>query len=464
MFMAIVIAINHFVYSKYALASEYHVRMAIQNTIQDINDDSEENAMLSLVLGRAITEEEFNYPQFASDYLLNNMPADFNKSYIAFRNKSAENRENNIYITALSVLLKSFKNNNDKMAATKYFSPRDGSFIYVFSKNMDLTNNTSIFRAHREGHHFLIDAVSEPGSNIINEKTYYSKVYQDTLTGLKTFSAAQEVIENNTTAKKNHFIGYIFSDYTSRTLNSLFAENGLPAPVSLKIADSSDKDNVIQINKGCHFFNYSSSYIPFIGNLHIDISIPCTLIIKENLWRFLAINIVTLLLLSLYALIATQFNSLKKRITFDGLTGAINRDIGIDLIQKEKKEGTMVIAIDVNAFKKINDTWGHAAGDRALSYVAKTIMTHIRSTDYLVRNGGDEFLLIMKETTADDAEIVMRRINNYISILRFNGATINLSLSYGIAALTANVIASIHDADLAMYTFKQHYYNTQAEA
>lgn len=464
MFVAIIISVNYFVYSKYSLSSEYDVRMTIQKTIQDINDDSEGNAMLSLVLGRAITEEKYNYPQFVSDYLLKGTPVSFSKSFIAFRDRDAENQENNIYITALSILLSSAKELKYNSVATKYFTPKDGSFIYIFSKNINIANNKGIFRNARKHQHFMIDSVSSPESNIMNEKTYYSKVYIDTLTNLKTFSAAQEVIENNTTAKKNNFIGYIFSDYTSAGLTTIFRDNGLPQEVNLNISDRSDSATTIQIHQPARWFSYHSAGIPFIGNLHIDINIPGMLIIKDNAWRFLAINLMAMLFLSLYAVIATQFHSLKKRITFDGLTGAINRDIGIDLIQKEGKENNLVIAMDVNSFKKINDTWGHAAGDRALSYVAKTIMTHIRATDYLVRNGGDEFLLIMKNISVNNADLTMRRINNYISIFRFNSEVIDLSLSYGISPLTEDVIASIHDADQAMYTYKKKHYQAREYA
>ena len=464
MFVVILISINHFVYSKYSQASEYHVRMTIQKTIQDINDDSVENAMLSLVLGRAITEEKYDYAQFSSDYLLNTTPLPPNNSLVAFRDPNAKNRENEIYITALSILLNSAAGLKKKVIATKYFTPKDGSFIYIFSNNIDITNHQIIFRHQYDNDGDMLKPVTQPESNIMDEKTFYSRIYVDKLTGLNTFSSAQQVIENNTTAKQNHFIGYIFSDYTSRTLTSLFNRNGLPQEVSLRITESNDKQSVIDVHAKRCGLSYHSASIPFIGGLSIDINIPATLIIKENLWRFLMINLLTVLFLSLYALIATQFHSLKKKITFDGLTGAINRDIGIDLIQKEKKKGTVIIAIDVNAFKKINDTWGHSAGDQALSHVAKTIMTHIRSTDYLVRNGGDEFLLVMRDISLENASLIMRRINNYISILRFNGEAINLSISYGIAPLTENVIASIHDADLAMYSYKKNYYNAQTSA
>ncbi|WP_142248229.1 GGDEF domain-containing protein, partial [Klebsiella pneumoniae] len=66
-------------------------------------------------------------------------------------------------------------------------------------------------------------------------------------------------------------------------------------------------------------------------------------------------------------------------------------------------------------FKEINDSWGHMVGDRAIKHVAELLSDNIRSSDYIFRYGGEEFLLVLVETGAAEAFTILERLRKKIS-------------------------------------------------
>ena len=92
---------------------------------------------------------------------------------------------------------------------------------------------------------------------------------------------------------------------------------------------------------------------------------------------------------------------LEKRATFDALTGAHNRASIMDALERELETSrdTGVVFVDLDRFKSINDSLGHAAGDEVLAQVAERLQTAMRSSDELGRLGGDEFLILLRGVT-----------------------------------------------------------------
>lgn len=159
---------------------------------------------------------------------------------------------------------------------------------------------------------------------------------------------------------------------------------------------------------------------------------------------------------------------LHSQATTDPLTGILNRRAGMIQLRMAlnwgKKNGsvTTVCFLDVDRLKKVNDELGHEKGDELLRCVAETLLTQIRGTDSAVRLGGDEFLLVMPETTADQARKIVGRISAKLasegSRLGFpEGETI--SISFGIATSEPghflNETALLALADQEMYCNKQ---------
>jgi len=99
----------------------------------------------------------------------------------------------------------------------------------------------------------------------------------------------------------------------------------------------------------------------------------------------------------------------------DPLTGVYNRYALTEVLETEASRALRyrspigVLMIDVNRFKEVNDRFGHTAGDKVLQHVADVLTATVRNTDYVVRYGGDEFLIILLETNGE-TEIVRNRI------------------------------------------------------
>lgn len=153
----------------------------------------------------------------------------------------------------------------------------------------------------------------------------------------------------------------------------------------------------------------------------------------------------------------------------DGLTGLINRraltgslTYEIDRAKRYQSE-LAIILCDVDNFKAINDTYGHDAGDQALQVLSATLKTILRKTDIAGRYGGDEFMLILPETSIKGAESLAEKLLSAVRDAELhvpNGRPIHLSMSIGIAGLELdregeNIDTFVKRADDAMYVSKQ---------
>ncbi len=121
-----------------------------------------------------------------------------------------------------------------------------------------------------------------------------------------------------------------------------------------------------------------------------------------------------------------------------------------------------VIMMDLDEFKEVNDNYGHAIGDQVLRLISNYLATLLRSSDFLVRYGGDEFTLILSKTDPPAARLVMEKVLEKVKNFSFdapNGNKIKLGLSAGIAfyPLHARTPADLlHASDDALYEAKKH--------
>ncbi|OON62273.1 GGDEF-domain containing protein [Massilia sp. KIM] len=150
----------------------------------------------------------------------------------------------------------------------------------------------------------------------------------------------------------------------------------------------------------------------------------------------------------------------------DELTGSHNRRFLLGLIDKEKERSDRngrsfcLCLFDIDFFKRINDTYGHAAGDTVLREFAQAVQGQIRGTDAFGRYGGEEFMLMLPETPAPDAVLLAERVRGVIAGLRCmegeGGGAITLTVSVGVAEyrLGEPVAQAIVRADEALYLAK----------
>ena len=152
----------------------------------------------------------------------------------------------------------------------------------------------------------------------------------------------------------------------------------------------------------------------------------------------------------------------------DGLTGLMNRRALTDGLTYEmdraKRYGSQLslILCDIDNFKDINDTHGHDAGDWALQTISANLKTILRRSDIAGRYGGDEFMIILPETSVKGAENLAEKllaaVRNTDLRHEMDGKTLSLSMSIGIADLDAandTIDSFIKRADDAMYASKQ---------
>lgn len=151
---------------------------------------------------------------------------------------------------------------------------------------------------------------------------------------------------------------------------------------------------------------------------------------------------------------------------YDPLTKLPNRELlrdrmeqAIHLVSRMKNTFLGVLFVDLDHFKKINDTHGHATGDAVLIEVARRLSSSVRDSDTVARLGGDEFVVLLCNLpSTEDIAIVADRILGACSIpIRVGDAFYQVSMSIGVAAWPADgvtVEALLHNADLAMYNSK----------
>lgn len=150
----------------------------------------------------------------------------------------------------------------------------------------------------------------------------------------------------------------------------------------------------------------------------------------------------------------------------DALTGLYNRGYLIELANREvalaKRHGRpfAVLMLDIDYFKKVNDRYGHDAGDRVLKAVADISSQCLREIDHIGRFGGEEFVCVLPETTENDALICAERLRKSIEQLRvfMPKAEIGVSASIGVAISDpahADWEAVLGEADVALYRAKE---------
>jgi diguanylate cyclase (GGDEF)-like protein len=162
---------------------------------------------------------------------------------------------------------------------------------------------------------------------------------------------------------------------------------------------------------------------------------------------------------------ARRFQALDQRASTDPLTGLANRSTfearmaSLAGYYDRYARPFSVIALDVDFFKKFNDTWGHEAGDRVLQHVAELLQSTVRDVDLPARLGGEEFVVLLPETTvgqaAEAAERIRRNLEN--GSVAYNGQRLSVTASLGVSACpdcTATPGEVLGQADAALYRAK----------
>jgi diguanylate cyclase (GGDEF)-like protein len=185
---------------------------------------------------------------------------------------------------------------------------------------------------------------------------------------------------------------------------------------------------------------------------------PLVVVVLEHHWAFLP-----LLLLPLFLLYKTAEMSLdrEQRSLRDDLTGVGNRALLHERLEAHVATGrpVAVCLLDLDHFKEVNDTLGHAVGDEVLRRVAERLAAGVRPEDTVARLGGDEFVLLLDVPTAAEALLIVERVVEHLQQpYDVSGARLEVDASSGLALLPDHgndLEVLLRRADAAMYAAKE---------
>jgi len=161
---------------------------------------------------------------------------------------------------------------------------------------------------------------------------------------------------------------------------------------------------------------------------------------------------------------AHYFERVRQMAYLDGLTGMFNRRFFEMRIMEEVERALRynlsmaVVMIDIDHFKRINDEFGHLLGDEVLKQISRIFQEHLRKPDVLCRFGGEEFAVLLPETTGERALAVAEKLRQMVSAYPFPGIPRPVTFSAGVADLPRHGRSRdelVHAADAAMYAAKQ---------
>ncbi|WOE70945.1 GGDEF domain-containing protein [Hydrogenimonas thermophila] len=157
---------------------------------------------------------------------------------------------------------------------------------------------------------------------------------------------------------------------------------------------------------------------------------------------------------------------LRQKSLHDGLTGLYNRKFLEEFIdqvthQAERQETKYgVLMLDIDFFKKVNDTYGHDVGDKFIKLLADTVKSIVRDSDIVARYGGEEFVVLLHESTPEGAIKVAEKIRTIFAekSIYINGEHVKKSISIGVAFFPSEaetIREAIKHADVALYKAKE---------
>lgn len=234
------------------------------------------------------------------------------------------------------------------------------------------------------------------------------------------------------------------------------------------------------------YYLRSHSHTSFVGSARFMVSTMAALILSliariiilirnppDNLYAHTEINSASLLIIFIFTFLMTAgfimmvcqrlYHDLHQAANTDVLTHLLNRRAMMHKLEKEINQfyrsdrPFAIILIDVDFFKRVNDVYGHDGGDKVLMHLAQILQTKMRQIDSASRWGGEEFLILLPDTTLHQAQEIAERLRSYIEV-NPTQSNIQITISLGIAVIRQHgnsVESLITAADHALYEAKR---------
>ncbi len=160
--------------------------------------------------------------------------------------------------------------------------------------------------------------------------------------------------------------------------------------------------------------------------------------------------------------LSSKNEELQRIAYYDKLTKLYSRsffeeikDKHLNMLDRTRQKSVLIL-LDINNFKDINDTYGHDVGDKVLKFVGETISKNVRASDIAARFGGDEFIIILPHSQAFDAAIAAERIRNHIISERPFQFLVDISYGIGEFSSSEEYELAFKNADTFLYEMKKH--------
>lgn len=272
---------------------------------------------------------------------------------------------------------------------------------------------------------------------------------------------------------------------------SVLSQNSLPS-ASMYVLTCVVSGGLLLVRPALGGCMYAASYGLFFWGIGHTESLPSAFVVIERLYGFAAAVsgwVVSLVLWRWFATaellrrevehqsqelaqrnaeLARQQELLQDLVQHDSLTGLLNRRAFTQqaqlLCQRAARDGSTlaVVMLDLDFFKRVNDHYGHPAGDAVIIHMADVIRASVRDTDLAARVGGEEFMLVLPHSSADNAGVVAEKIRHQLAqapLVLPSGQPVSMTVSAGVVAcqpMDATHFEALYSAaDGALYQAKQ---------
>ncbi|MRS15515.1 EAL domain-containing protein [Enterobacteriaceae bacterium RIT691] len=436
-------------------------RFAISDIKQEIEHSIEKNENIAAALGDLIAlpddkivaklGDSVNLKEFESDQ------SQYQKNIVF---TSGEMSRNNRKTSALLQAFWSNLSDENKAPHWTYFTSTNLNYTFDFKAVYGTHHKYSTPHLNL-GTYFqdLSKKINAEKEFLVSDR-FYSSVYQDALTGLPVITFSVPVISNNLNFNKSKVEGVISTDYTSKDLITLFDKSftkaGITASSYQITLESLRGGSPIRVSPTTvHFTPFPTQKISLTPGYFIKSKVGIYNVVHHKPWLFIFSNLILLVFLATLLYAYRNIMNMMKRLSYDSLTRAFSREGGEVIINSmSAHESWIIVAVDLDLFKEINDNYGHHVGDLSLAFFSDTLHKTLRASDSIIRMGGDEFLLLLPWSTYSAASALMQRAQKLLKHFKYDGISIPISCSYGIQEFTGDFAQDCQIADEKLYIMK----------
>lgn len=350
-----------------------------------------------------------------------------------------------------------------------YYTDGDSGYYYAL-------DDDQVVKISENNPHFRLTHYLRRTSEELNDshgftvpELFYSNVYEDSQTLLPSITVGVPVVLNNFTPHLSKVSGIIATDYTRKDLTTLF-ENGFKQ-LNTKMSGYEINIHSVKQNDIMMSISTEKSVLPglTVNNIkltngyYINTKIHLNTLINSRPEMFILANMMMIFVFMLFLKAHNNSAMMMNKLTTDSLTQALSREGGKFIIENlTAKDNAVLVVIDLNDFKIINDTFGHHTGDDVLVFFSRYVMNDLRDGDALIRMGGDEFVLLLRNMSVEHAADKMARLARGLNAFHHEGHDIPLTFSYGISVIVDDFTDSYKKADEHLYQMKRRHHAAKA--